>query len=776
MLHKRTITAGTILGAGLLGSLFAMGQDNVPRPRPVAPPPVIEEAPLPKASEEKPAPKLELPPPELPATKSSAPEMPAPEAPTPIPTTVPQDKGPELIPVQNARPSLPETATKKDDLPPPAPLFVPPAPPKQATPPAPLRGPLAPLPPTSEPLPPPIVPPLPETPVAPPAPKLESAPPVPMPAVPTVPEPTRSPEPPKTIIMPSAPDITPPASEPAPEPSRKAPASEPSRFIVQPRSAARVPPAAPMPEPAAPAPLSTPPAPMVSSGHGIPYFQPVGRPVAQPTIPSKVPGPLPKIPEIVRPTVPEVRPSLPDTPKATVEPVLGVPTPQLTVEKRGPVFQKAGDPLKYQIVLRNIGSIAAQSVRVEDEIPGAQLVSAMPPTSLQNADRIVWVLSTLRPGEERIFVEELQPIRSGDVVSTTSVHVFASTSFRTKLEGEVAAAPVATTSPPQLTAPGPFLPPTPTQVTPTPGPKAPPASDSVEGGPSLTPQIPTPTPTPQPQPTAQQPSLPPNPVAQNPTLSPAPPMIPQTIPQQMPMSVEVKALPVIQVGKRLVFEVSVTNTSSAPLTNLELFGSLPRGLSHPKGDTIGADLPDVPPGSTKVFKMPVMAIVPGKYTVEIRVKAAPNFELVARPVITIEGGPAPAIQQNSFQTDSLPGLNARLSSRDATIPEGGESICALRVVNTGPAGVTNVQAIVTLPEGLEFSSAPPQAVGGTYRIVGKDLVFGPLPRLQPGAAAMIHFPVRGTRTGEQILRVQMASDQSAAPIVSEERIVVDDRK
>src|SRR5204862_2115990 len=122
-------------------------------------------------------------------------------------------------------------------------------------------------------------------------------------------------------------------------------------------------------------------------------------------------------------------------------------------------------PMPYQSVLRNVGAIAAQQVRMEDDAPAAQGITTIPGVTQQSGERLVWILPSLRPGEERVFMEELQPVRPGDVVSATSVHVYASTSFRTKLDGEVL---VPNQTPPLLTPSGPSLTPAPIPTAPNP--------------------------------------------------------------------------------------------------------------------------------------------------------------------------------------------------------------------------------------------------------------------------------------------------------------------
>jgi uncharacterized repeat protein (TIGR01451 family) len=629
-----------------------------------------------------------------------------------------------------------------------------------------LPAPLPPVPPTND-----------EPP--PPAPKLERAnemipPPSPVaaPELKETPKPAIVPTPPSAAPQPwSPPDTAPPspvikppdfprAVEAAPIESAtprhtpSVPVNNPSGRTPEGTSRFVVPPKAPTtPEPVVAAPAA--PAYEQPSTPNMPRRFTMIRTWKSPEA-NPAPGPLPKLTEVSRPSVADLHAPAQD-------PLLGTLTPQLTVEKRGPLLHKVGGPLKYQIVLRNVGAISANQVRVEDEIPGAALIATTPVTTQQQGDRLVWILPALRPGEERVFQEELQPVRPGDVVSTTSVHVYASTSFRTKLDGDIVS-----------TAPNTPLPAMPSAIPPSPAPTA--------SGPSL--QLPNASTPPNPFPPALNPFS--APTTGTPTLPPAAPAPPLTDgpalnspPKQMPMTVDVKALPTVGVGQEIVFEVIVSNKGATPLTGMMLFGKIPTGFSHPEGDNIGADLPDLPAGKTKSFKMRVMAVAPGKHAVEVRVTAAPNYELVARPVVNVEPSGPNAPQPTSLpetrpasgnQADALSNLQVSVQGRDNPLEIGKETIYQVRITNIGSSALTNVQASVTLSSGLDstgFAQAPT-----VYRINGRDLVFAPLPRLQVGETKTIHLGVRGLAAGQQTVRVLVVSDQSRVPTVREERTQV----
>lgn len=801
---RKAVLLGSVLGIGLLGTLIALAQDDMPRPRPVAPPPSSE---------------IELP--VLPKAKPAAPMGPK--------SVSRDDAGRELnsviVPAQHVESKPPEPKRIADK--PPALADVPALETIPPLPPTPLPTIVAPPPA------PPVMPPAPA-----PAPNLD-LPPIPN-AAPQAWTPNDTPVVPESMPVDRTPKDVAPALPPQPIPVNDV-KPKTSRFVVAPRSTASQPAHIPEPDandPPRPGPYVAPPpdVPPVGPSHGIRYFQPIRRP-GLPT--PATPASLPKLNDLSKTPRPSVlgSESSPRTGPSDGAST-ATATPQLTVEKRGPLLEKASNQLKYQILVRNVGAVAAQSVRVEDEVPGARLLVATPDIFQQQGDRLVWVLPGLRPGEERTLMEELQPIRAGAVVSTTSVHVYATTSFRTHLDGEASGAPPSPIQTPNNVS-GPSL---------VPGP----APLGVQG-PLLTLPNVDPTPTP-PNDSKDSAAAPPT-------------------PDKTPMTVEVKALPTVELGKKLVFEVVVSNTGTTPLTRMMLYGKIPTGFSHPEGENIGADLPDLPAGETKVYKMPVTAATPGRHAVEIRVTAAPNFELIASPTIVVEsrvltiqqsGGPlalgrdgdiritvsnnqpAPigkvritdvlpeglefvgASDQGTYQPttrtatwtlDAVPGgrsrmvtlrvrpkssgsytnevaaradgqpestsidvyaventspLQVKLQGRDKIIEKGQESVFAVRIRNAGPGVANNVHVVVSLSEGLEptgFAQAPT-----VYRISGRDVAFNPIPRLPPGAMTTIHLGVRGTAPGPRSVRAQIVSDESRSPMTFEETTEVVEKK
>jgi uncharacterized repeat protein (TIGR01451 family) len=103
--------------------------------------------------------------------------------------------------------------------------------------------------------------------------------------------------------------------------------------------------------------------------------------------------------------------------------LLGVQTPHLTVEKRGSVVSRPGEPSSFQILVRNLGPVTANQVRVEDDLPGdAKVLSADPAPQLQG-NRAMWLLNAIPSGGSAVLSFSLQLGASGSLSHSTSVTV-----------------------------------------------------------------------------------------------------------------------------------------------------------------------------------------------------------------------------------------------------------------------------------------------------------------------------------------------------------------
>ncbi len=156
-----------------------------------------------------------------------------------------------------------------------------------------------------------------------------------------------------------------------------------------------------------------------------------------------------------QPERPAPRPQIPETAPAVPAPPAGVPgalTPTVAVDKIGPKAVQAGEPFRYEIVLRNVGTVPAERVLLEDELPPGTRVLAAQPTPLAQAGHLAWQIEGLAPGEEKRFTVDVQAAHGGEWKGTALVMVGAHRTFETAVSGPAAPpapAPAAPAPPPE---------------------------------------------------------------------------------------------------------------------------------------------------------------------------------------------------------------------------------------------------------------------------------------------------------------------------------------
>lgn len=95
--------------------------------------------------------------------------------------------------------------------------------------------------------------------------------------------------------------------------------------------------------------------------------------------------------------------------------------PGLTLRKSGPAQLAVGAAGDYQIAVANNGSVAASGVTVTEEIPPGMTFTSADPQPSSSADRrVVWQFSELQPGAETTIQLKLTPAQPGTFACCTS--------------------------------------------------------------------------------------------------------------------------------------------------------------------------------------------------------------------------------------------------------------------------------------------------------------------------------------------------------------------
>ena len=111
----------------------------------------------------------------------------------------------------------------------------------------------------------------------------------------------------------------------------------------------------------------------------------------------------------------------------------GIQAPSLTIEKLSPVEIQLNQQASFEIIVRNIGRVTAEEVKVVDQVPvGCEFVGATPQTQPQGKlQSLSWNLGTLRPGQEKKITLQLKPTQPGEMGSVAQVTFATQASMRT---------------------------------------------------------------------------------------------------------------------------------------------------------------------------------------------------------------------------------------------------------------------------------------------------------------------------------------------------------
>lgn len=111
----------------------------------------------------------------------------------------------------------------------------------------------------------------------------------------------------------------------------------------------------------------------------------------------------------------------------------GVQAPALTVEKVSPREIQVNREAEFAIIVRNVGRVMAQDVRVFDEIPaGTEFLNAAPKAN-RSGQRLDWKIGELRPGQEKRIAVQLKPTRPGEIGSVAHVTFATQATMRTRV-------------------------------------------------------------------------------------------------------------------------------------------------------------------------------------------------------------------------------------------------------------------------------------------------------------------------------------------------------
>ncbi len=444
--------------------------------------------------------------------------------------------------------------------------------------------------------------------------------------------------------------------------------------------------------------------------------------------------------------------------------------PSISLEWIGPPTAKLGQPVTYQIIVKNTSAIPVQNVTVRNRIPAGVTVQATEPRAINELNTLIWEVGTMQPRQEKRLDLQLLPEMRGDLACQAFVSFTGMSQARIrvrepKLQLKIAgpdkvllgdAAPFSLT----VTNPGDGsadqvkiratlsdglehtrgktvefelgnLGPNETRsvqlvcTTKTGGQQTCEAVAVAEGG------------------------LKAQDVANTEVLLPR-------------LELNVAGPKLRYLDRKATYVVKVVNPGSAPASNVTISGLVPDGFKFISATDGGRHdfstrmvswyLGDLTPGQTREMSMELLAINTGEFKVLASVSAARGLKSEAEVVTHVEG---------------LSALLMEMIDLDDPVEVGADTAYEIRVTNTGSKTETNLQLVCTIPDKMEFRNAV-GAAGVRFHLQGKELTFEAIPKLAPRADAIFRVNVRGVAPGDLRFRARITADGLTEPVLKEE--------
>ena len=235
-----------------------------------------------------------------------------------------------------------------------------------------------------------------------------------------------------------------------------------------------------------------------------------------------------------------------------------------------------------------------------------------------------------------------------------------------------------------------------------------------------------------------------------------------------PMEVILPRLDLVVNGPKLryldrhaIYTFKITNPGSAPASNVTINDHVPDGFKFVSASdggrhdfatrTVSWFVGDLTPGQSREVSMETVAINTGNHKHMATVTAARGLKTEAEVMTRVEG---------------LPALLMELVDLDDPVEVGSDTAYEIRVTNTGSKTETNLQLICTIPDKMEFRGA--EATNIKFHLQGQELTFEPLPKLAPRADFIYRVKVRGVAPGDLRFRARITADGLTDPVLKEE--------
>ena len=460
-------------------------------------------------------------------------------------------------------------------------------------------------------------------------------------------------------------------------------------------------------------------------------------------------------------------PAIENTP-GTIE-MEGEQLPSLSIRKIAPAEVQVNHAAVFTTRIKNIGKITAYGVKITDYVPrGARLESAHPEYIRTPTGAIQWELVALEPGEEASVSMKVTPLTEGEIGSVATVSFATRVSVRTvstkpqlmirqtfnktALIGETVLVNIVVSNPGSGDATGIVVEADiPTELSHVAGNELEYQIGTLRPGQSKQLQL---------RLLAKTAGLIQNILTvrgkgqiENRSIEPMRIVAPA-------LQVSLRGPAIRYLNRQTTYAVDVVNPGTATARNVQLVAYLPKGLKFVSTDHHGEydnsehavywKLEELPPQIGDSVQLTAIAIEPGEQKVRLEGTADLGVRAQFEHVVRVQ---------------SVPELEFSVKDTADPIELGADTTYEIKVVNRGTRTATGVQIAVLFPQALK----PIQGGGPSdVRIEGQIALFSPLQRLAPGADAVFRVKAKAIAPGDNVIRVQISSDDKTTPVTKEE--------
>jgi uncharacterized repeat protein (TIGR01451 family) len=444
--------------------------------------------------------------------------------------------------------------------------------------------------------------------------------------------------------------------------------------------------------------------------------------------------------------------------------------PAISLEWIGPPTAKLGQPVTYEIVVKNVSSIALHQIAVRLRMPAGFTVQATEPKALAEPSGLSWELGTMQSRQEKRLDLQLLPETKGDLACQALVTFTGSSSARIRVRepklvvkasgpdkvllGDVATVSLMVTNPGDGTADQVKI-------------KAslPEGLEHARGrviefevgnlGPNESRSVQLVCATK----SGGEQKCDVVALAEG-NLKAEDSAVFEVILPRIDLAINGPKLRYLD--RKAVYVLKLANPGSAPANNVTVSDQIPEGfkfLSASDGGrhdfatrTVSWFIGDLSPGQAREVSLEVLAINPGEHRHRANVVAARGLKTEAEAITRVEG---------------LSALLMELVDLDDPVEVGADTAYEIRVTNTGTKTETNLQLVCVIPDKMEFRGAQ-GAANCRFQLRGRELTFEPLPKLAPRADAIFRVNVRGMAPGDLRFRARITADGLTEPVLKEE--------